>query len=120
MKIDVNLDAVILIIVLTGLVIGLVNSTEIWGTGYLEPQTGDYELTGFEDIGGNGIWDQFYIYVVFAQTAWNMASTALQMLVFAYPLLLQIGCPMQIAVVIQGCIWVITLFWAIEFIQRIR
>ena len=115
-----KLDTIILLIVLTGAVMGLVNSTDIWGAGYLEPIHGNYELTGFGDVGGNSVWDQFHIYVAFAQTAWNMASTAVKMLVFAYPMLIDFGCPLQIAVVLQAGIWVVTLFWVIEFIQRIR
>lgn len=113
-------DGIIIIIVLTGAVIGLVNNTGLFGEGYMQPIEATYELSGFEDIGTTDVWDQFYVYVAFAQTAWSVATSALHMLIFAYPLLLDIGCPADLALVLQGGIWIVTGLWVIDIIQRIR
>jgi hypothetical protein len=107
-----------MIIVLTGAFIGLINSTGIWGDGQVQPIEANYDLSGFESIQQNTVWDQFTVYVTFLQTMWNIATSALQMLIFAYPLLIGLGCPPALAVIFQGGIWVVTLFWVIDILRR--
>lgn len=113
-------DSIIILIVLTGAVIGLVNNTGLFGEGYMQPIEASYELSGFEDMGTTNVWDQFYVYVVFAQIAWEVVTSALHMLIFAYPMLIEIGTPPDLALVLQGGIWIVTGLWIIDVIKGIR
>lgn len=119
---EVGFTSIILLIAISGAVIGLINGSELFGGGYSGATIDfDYNLDQFADAMDSSIWTTAYTFLSVAQTMASMVFSAVQMLVFAVPMLTSLGMPLTLAVVIQAAIYIVTAFWFfLELFPRLK
>ena len=119
---EIRFDSIILLIALSGAVIGLINGTELFGGGYAAAKIEYYYgLEQFGHVANSSIWTTAYTVMSIVQTMVSMAFSALQMLVFAAPILIDLGLTVELAAIIQVGIYIVVLMWFIhDFLPRVR
>lgn len=119
---EIRFDSIILLIALSGAIIGLVNGTSLFGGGFASSTIEyDFSLEQFSSIADADIWTTGYTFVSIVQTLMSMAFSALQMLVFAAPMLLDLGLAFELVAVVQVAIWVVVLMWVLhDLLPRVR
>lgn len=119
---EIGFSSIILLIALSGAVIGLINGSELFGGGYSGATINfDYSLDQFADVTDTSIWTTAYTVMSVVQTMASMIFSAVHMLVFAAPMLISLGMPMELAAIITAAIWVVTTLWFVmDLLPRIR
>lgn len=119
---EIRFDSIILLIALSGAIIGMINGTDLFGGGYASSTIQyDFSLDKFANIADTSLWTTTYTFVSIVQTMMSMAFSALQMLVFAGPMLLDLGLAFELVAVVQIAIWVVVLMWVLhDLLPRIR
>lgn len=119
---EIGFSSIILLIALSGAVIGLINGSQLFGGGF-SGATIDfgYNLDQFADVMDSSIWTTAYTVLSVVQTMASMIFSAVHMLVFAAPMLISLGMPLSLASIITVAIWVVTLFWFfLELYPRLK
>lgn len=119
---EIGFSSIILLIALSGAVIGLINGSQLFGEGF-SGATIDfgYNLDQFGDVMDSSIWTTAYTVLSVVQTMASMIFSAVHMLVFAAPMLISLGMPLSLASIITVAIWVVTLFWFfLELYPRLK
>lgn len=119
---EIRFDSIILLIALSGAIIGLVNGSDLFGGGYASSVIQyDFSMEQFTSIADSDIWTTAYTVISIVQTIASMAFSAVQMLVFAAPMLLDLGLAFELVVVVQAGIWVVVLMWFVhDLLPRIH
>lgn len=119
---EIGFTSVLLLVVLSGAVIGLINSSGLFGAGYAGTVINfDFGLDVFASSTDSSIWTTAYTLLGVVTTMVNMAYSAVHMVVFAAPLLISLGMPVELAAVITAAIWLITTLWFVmDFYPRIK
>lgn len=120
---EIGFTSIILILALTGAIIGLINGTNLFGGSYASPTFSmDYSLSTFETATNSTnivTAGQSILTIIGIMT--DMISGALGMLVFAAPMLIQLGMPVELAAVCQVAIYIVVLMWFIhDLLPRLR
>ena len=119
---EIGFSSIILLIALSGAVIGLINGSQLFGGGFSGATIDfDYNLDQFADVMDSSIWTTAYTVLSVVQTMASMIFSAVHMLVFAAPMLISLGMPLSLASIITVAIWVVTLFWFfLELYPRLK
>lgn len=119
---EIGFSSIILLIALSGAVIGLINGTALFGGGYSGATIDfDYSLDQFASVADSSIWTTAYTILSVVQTMASMIFSAVHMLVFAAPMLISLGMPLPLASIITVAIYVVTLFWFfLELLPRLK
>ena len=119
---EIGFSSVLLLVVLSGAVIGLINGSGLFGAGYAGTVINfDFGLDVFASSTDSSIWTTAYTLLGVVTTMVNMAYSAVHMVVFAAPLLISLGMPVELAAVITAAIWLITTLWFVmDFYPRIK
>lgn len=119
---EIGFSSIILLIALSGAVIGLINGTGLFGGGFSGATINfDYSLDQFASVADSSIWTTAYTILSVVQTMASMIFSAVHMLVFAAPMLISLGMPLPLASIITVAIYVVTLFWFfLELLPRLK
>lgn len=119
---EIGFSSIILLIALSGAVIGLINGSALFGGGYSGATIDfDYNLDQFANAMDSSIWTTAYTFLSVAQTMASMIFSAVHMLLFAAPMLISLGMPLSLASIITVAIWVVTAFWFfLDLLPRLK
>lgn len=118
---EIGFSSIILLLALSGAVIGLVNDINLFGMDFSSPNfTYNYSLESFATATDTNIVTATSILTILG-TMGDMISGALTMLVFAAPLLIDLGMTVELAAVLQVAIYIVVLMWFVhDLLPRLR
>lgn len=118
---EIGFSSVVLLIALSGAVIGLVNGTDLFGGGYATAYDVSSSLSLDMNIGDGGIIDNARILLEVVQTMISVVASMIGIFPLASLMLINLGMPAALAVIVHVAIVIVLAIWFVtDFLPKLK